>query len=244
LTDSSPRVALVTGSTRVIGHAVARHLLRSGWVVGINGRDREAVRAAAQALGCRAHPVDFDIRDPATTEESVLAFAKAHGAPNAIGHCAGIMKDAPLGRISTAFLREAPESNVVGTINLSQPVLRGMSRGRAGSAVLFGSIVGADGSPGQGVYSASKSAISGIVKGAAPEVAGRGVRVNGIAPGSIRTDLLAGLSAEKLRSLELSVPLGRLGAPDDVAGLAVFLVSDKPRYITGQVIRVDGGLSR
>lgn len=243
MTDPSPRVAFVTGSTRGIGHAVARLLLRSGWVVGINGRDPATVRATAADLGSHAHPVPFDVTDHTTTEESILGFAKNHGGLDALVHCAGIMKDAPLGMISPTLVREVLDANVVGTINVLQPALRVMARGRAGSAVLFGSIVGADGSPGQVLYAASKSAITGIVKSAAKEVAARGVRVNGIEPGSIRTELLAGFSVEKLQALERSVPLGRLGEPDDVAGLAAFLVSDESRYITGQVIRVDGGLS-
>lgn len=243
MTESRPRVAIVTGSTRGIGRAAARALVDNGWIVGITGRDAGAVDSAVASLGDRARPLPFDVTDSASSEHAVLRFAKEHARLDALVHCAGIMKDAPIGMISELLVREVLDTNVIGTINVLQPVLRVMTRQGSGAVVLFGSIVGADGSAGQTVYAASKAAITGLVKSAAKEVARRGVRVNGIEPGTIRTDLLSGFSPAKLELLAGTVPLGRLGDAAEVAELAVFLVSDRSSYVTGQVIRVDGGLS-
>ena len=241
--SSNPGTAVVTGSTRGIGNAIARALVTEGWVVGVNGRGETAVDSAVAALGSSAHPVPFDITDAAATHGALVAFAKAHGGLDAVIHCAGIMKDAPVGMMSDALVREVLDANVVGSINVLQPAMRLMTRQRKGSIVLFSSIVGSDGASGQIIYGASKAAVTGIVRSASKEAASSGLRDNAIEPGIIRTVLLAGFSGEKFEQLRVDVPLARLGEPDDVAGLAVFLASDASSYITGQTIRVDGGLS-
>lgn len=200
------------------------------------------MNSAVARLGDGAVPLGFDVTDSASTHSSIVGFAKQNGGLDSVIHCAGIMKDAPVGMMTDDLVREVLDANVAGTINVIQPVLRLMTRQKRGSVVLFSSIVGSDGSAGQIIYGASKAAIHGIVRSAAKEVAPSGVRVNAIEPGIIRTDLLSSFTDAKFESLRASVPLGRLGEPEDVAGLAVFLASDASSYVTGQTIRIDGGM--
>lgn len=223
---------------------MARRLLDDGWIVGINGRDRDVVHNAAAALGPNALAVPFDIADAQASHVAMVEFVRSNGGTlNALVHCAGIMKDAPLGMLGVELVSEVMSVNVIGTINVTQTAVRLMSRGRTGSIVLVTSVVAEDGAAGQALYGASKAAVAGIVRSAAKEVAGRGIRVNAVSPGLIDTDLISILDSDSRSAVQGRIPLGRIGDALDVSGVVASLLSDDYRYVTGQVIRVDGGLT-
>ena len=237
-----PRAVLITGSTRGIGRASAEALLEDGWIVGINGRDAAAVDAVVAELGENAVPVPFDVTDAAAALSAIAGFRKQAGRVDALVHAAGILKSSPVGLIGDELVGELLSVNVAAAITTSQAAVRAMARGGNGSIVLFGSVAGEDGSSGQAVYSATKAAVGGIVRSLAKEVGPRGIRVNGVVPGIIDTDMNADLPAERKEELAAATPLRRLGTAEEVASLVRFLVSDASRFITGTMIRVDGGL--
>ena len=240
-TTSEPRAALVTGSTRGIGRAVAQRLIVDGWIVGVNGRDPEAVAGLVAELGESAHAASFDVTDSRAVLAGVAGFRKAAGRLDAVVHCAGQMRDAPLGLLTDELIAEQLQVNVAGALYLTQAATRAMGRS-GGSIVLIGSVVGEDGAVGQTLYAATKAAVGGIVRSAAKELGPRGIRVNAVVPGVIDTDLTAGLSEEAKAALALAAPLRRTGLTAEVADVIGFLVGDDARYVTGELIRVSGGL--
>jgi 3-oxoacyl-[acyl-carrier protein] reductase len=242
-TISEVRLALVTGSTRGIGAAVARRLLDDGWTVGINGRSHDAVQDVVASLGPNSRAVSFDVADARASHTAIVDFSRSNGGKlHALVHCAGIMKDAPLGMLGAELVDEVLAVNVAGTIAVTQTAIRLMSRGDGGSIVLFTSVVGEDGAAGQVLYGASKAAVAGIVRSSAKEVAGKGIRINAVAPGLIDTELIAGLDSAARAALQERIPLARIGVPGDVSGVVASLLSDDFRYVTGEIIRIDGGL--
>jgi 3-oxoacyl-[acyl-carrier protein] reductase len=239
--NSEPGTALVTGSTRGIGRAVAERLLADGWTVGVNGRDHDATAAVASDLGERAVPVPFDVNDAAAVLAGFAAFRRAASRLDAVVHSAGQMRDAPLGLLTEELVTEQLAVNVAGSLYVAQAAARVMGRG-GGAIVLIGSIVGEDGSAGQTLYAATKAAVGGITRSAAKELGPRGIRVNYVVPGIIDTDLIAGVPAEARAEFAARTPLRRNGEPADIADVVSFLVSDGARYITGEQVRVSGGL--
>lgn len=236
-------VAFVTGSTRGIGYAIASELISNGWVVGINGRSPQDVVEVSQSLGENAIPVAFDVADPQAVQVELNNFVKAQGSLEALIHCAGVMKDAPINLVEDDLIEEVFRVNVFSSFYLVKAATRAMIRKRKGSIVLFSSIAGEDGAKGQSVYSASKGAVSALVKSVAKELARVGIRVNAVAPGPINTELFSAFPDELKSEIESSIPLGRIGNPDDVSKLVSFMVSDNASFITGQIYRVDGGLT-
>ena len=172
---------------------------------------------------------------------ALSTFSKSAGSLDCVVHCAGIMKDAPLGMISEELADEVIGTNVIATLQVVQFATRIMSRQNSGSIVLFNSVVGLDGALGQVLYSTSKAALTGLVKSASRELGPKGIRINAIAPGLIQTDLIKDLDGALLENLRQSTPLGRLGESKDIAPLVMFLASDDASFITAETIRVDGG---
>jgi 3-oxoacyl-[acyl-carrier protein] reductase len=246
VTDLTGKVAVVTGGTRGIGFATAGLLAEAGAIVLLTGRDEAVAKQRAAELaerhGVPAAGLALDVTDGAAIKDTFRAIGKEHGRIDALVASAGLLEGALIGMLSDDHLQNTLHTNVIGTIATVQAAARVMMRKRTGSIVLLASIVGERGNAGQAVYAASKAAISAFAKSAAKELGRHGIRVNAVAPGVIRTDLIAGQSDEVLAKVTGDTPLGRLGEPGEVAAAIRFLVSDAASFITGQVLGVDGGL--
>jgi 3-oxoacyl-[acyl-carrier protein] reductase len=249
MTELSGRVALVTGGTRGIGLATARALAEAGAVVTITGRDADRAALVAKEFG--AAGVALEVTDFDAVGAVVKQVVADCGGLDILVANAGIMENGLLGMVRADDVRRTLDTNVAGAVAAVQAAARAMARRRTGAdgverrggaIVLLASVAGTYGAVGQSVYAASKAAVAALARSAARELGGRGIRVNAVAPGVIRTDLIEGLPPEVLAKQAEATPLGRLGAPEEVADVIRFLVSDAARYVTGQVLGVDGGL--
>ncbi len=239
-------VVLVTGASRGIGAACAVALARGGHDVAVGYvADEEGAAATATAVaaeGHRAAIVQGDIADPGAAESVVAAAEEALGPLFGLVLNAGVTRDGLMMRMSDEDWHAVIDTNLSGSFYCARAALRGMMKRRAGSIVAMSSVVGLMGNAGQVNYAAAKAGLIGLTKSLAKEAGARGVRANAIAPGYIATDMTDVLSDEIKEQLIGHTPLGRLGTPEDVAGLVAFLCSDAAAFITGTVIPVDGGL--
>jgi 3-oxoacyl-[acyl-carrier protein] reductase len=229
-------VALVTGSTRGIGLAAARRLAEDGHTVVVNGTDAEAVRARADELGGDALP--FDVADADAVQAAVRELFSRHKRLDVLVNNAGVLDDALLGMIQP---RRTFDVNALGVLNTMQACARLLARGDGGAIVNVASIIGITGNRGQVAYAGSKAAVIGMTRSAAKELAPK-VRVNAVAPGFIDTDMTRALGPEIFEERVAAVGLGRAGTPEEVAEAIAWLASDRARYVTGQVLGVDGGM--
>jgi 3-oxoacyl-[acyl-carrier protein] reductase len=230
-------VALVTGSTRGIGLAAARRLAEDGCTVVVNGTDETAARERAEELGGDA--LAFDVSDAAGVQAAVRELFKRHKRLDVLVNNAGILEDALLGMIKPDRTFAV---NAMGVLNTMQASARLMARGGGGSIVNVASIIGVTGNKGQVAYAGSKAAVIGMTKSAAKELAPQSIRVNAVAPGFIDTDMTRAMPEEIFAERVASVGLGRAGTPEEVAEAIAWLASDRSRYVTGQVLGVDGGM--
>jgi 3-oxoacyl-[acyl-carrier protein] reductase len=244
VTDTAERpVALVTGGSRGIGLAVSHALASDGWRVAVIGRNEERAQGAAAALAGEGHMgFSCDVSDAEAASALVKEVAAQIGPVAALINNAGITRDNILLRMSDEEWDEVMRVNLKGAFNMTRAVARPMMKARRGVILNVTSVIGLTGNAGQANYAASKAGLIGFTKSIAKELASRGIRCNAVAPGFIRTDMTAELSEEMIAELRNRIPLGTLGEPEDVAGLIRFLASDEARYITGQVITVDGGM--
>lgn len=237
-------VALVTGGSRGIGLAISRALAEGGARVAVVGRSEERAVAAAQGLPGEGHRgYACDVGDSEAAQDTVAAVASDLGPVTILVNNAGITRDNILLRMKDEEFDEVIRTNLKGAFNFTRSVTRGMMKQRRGAILNITSVVGLMGNPGQVNYAASKAGLVGLTKSVAKELASRGVRCNAIAPGFIRTDMTAELSESQVEGLRDLIPLGALGEADDVAAAARFLVGPGARYITGQVLAVDGGMA-
>jgi len=233
------KVGLVTGATRGIGRAVARELISQGLQVAVIGRNQELL-AEWEAEGVTA--LAADVGDAAQADEAVQRVLQRFGRLDVVVNNAGITRDGLIMRMSDDDWKSVLRTNLTGVFNICRAAVRPMVKQRRGWIVNISSVVGLAGNAGQVNYAASKAGIIGLTKSLAKELASRNILVNAVAPGYIDTDMVRTLTDEQRQLLLQQIPLGRAGTPEDVAKLVSFLVSDSNRYITGQVIRCDGGL--
>ena len=236
--------ALVTGASGAIGHAISLALVTQGMHVYVhanrNVKSIELLCELVRAEGGCAEPIVFDVTDDEATERAIRVSLDA-GPIQVLVNCAGVHDDAPLAGMSREKWTRVMSVNLDGFFNVTKPVLLPMIRTRKGRIVNVSSVVALRGNAGQVNYAAAKAGLIGATRALALEVAGRGVTVNAVAPGIIESEMTAGLfTAERLRQL---VPLGYAGSATDVAACVSFLCSDAARYVTGQVIAVDGGMT-
>jgi 3-oxoacyl-[acyl-carrier protein] reductase len=241
--DFNGKRVLVTGGSRGIGLAVAESLAAAGATVSILARNEEGARSAAASLPGEGHAgYACDVQDSEAVNGVVAEAEGRAGGVEILVNNAGITRDNILLRLKDEDWDAVLDVNLKGAFNLIRAVSRGMMKRRSGVIVNVTSVVGLMGNAGQTNYAASKAGLVGLTKSVAKELASRGVRCNAVAPGFIETDMTADLGEKAAGELQAAIPLGRLGAPEDVAGLVRFLVGPEGSYITGQIIAVDGGM--
>jgi len=238
------KVAIVTGGSRGIGLAISRAFAEAGAKVAVVARNAEGAEHAAAALPGGGHGgFGCDVGDSAQVQAVVARVEAEVGPVDILVNNAGITRDNILIRMKDEEFDEVIATNLKGAFNLTRAVSRGMMKRREGSILNITSVVGLMGNAGQANYAASKAGLVGLTKSVARELASRGIRCNAIAPGFIRTDMTGSLTEAQVDALKQHIPLGALGEAEDVAGVARFLVGPAARYITGQVLAVDGGMA-
>lgn len=249
-TETTRRAALVTGSSRGIGRAVAQELARAGYDMCVNCSSEQGLPAArelADALaadcGVRTLAVAANVADAQEAAALVDAACQEFGRVDVLVNNAGITRDGLIARMKEEDFDAVVGVNLKGTFNCCKAVAQRMMKQRFGRIVNMSSVVGVAGNAGQANYAASKAGVIGLTKSLARELASRNVTANAVAPGFITTDMTAALSDKQREAMTERIAARRLGAPEDVAALVRFLASDEAGYITGQVICVDGGMS-
>ena len=245
--DASRRVALVTGASRGIGRAVACGLAIDGFDLALvyagNADAAADAVAACEAAGATARAYRCDVSNADEVKATADAVLADFGSVWALVNNAGITRDTLLARMKDEDFARVLEVNLTGAFNMMRALTRPLMRQRGGRIVSMSSVVGLMGNAGQANYAASKAGLIGLTKSVARELAPRGVTVNAVAPGFVRTDMTAALPEQVVERYEDQIPLGCLADPEEVAGVVRFLVSDAAAYVTGEVIRVDGGMA-
>jgi len=235
--------ALVTGASGGIGASIARALHAQGAIVALSGTRRDALEALAAELGERAHVCTADLRDASEPDALVEAAEQAAGPLHILVNNAGMTRDMLALRMRDADWQAVLDVDLSAPFRLARAALRGMLRRRAGRIINISSIVGATGNAGQANYAAAKAGLVGMSKALAQEVASRGITVNVVAPGFIETAMTAALGEAQRSKLSESIPLGRLGQPQDVAAAVSYLASDEAGWVTGATLHVNGGMA-
>ena len=240
------KVVLITGGARGIGKSITARFFKGGAKVAIWGRNLEVASAYAKELspdGSRAKAYGVDISDGAKLDAGIEEVLKDFGTLDVLVNNAGVTKDGLLARMTDEAWNEVINTNLTGCFRLMRAVARPMMKARSGSIVNVSSVVGLIGNAGQANYCAAKAGLIGLTKSAARELAPRNIRVNAIAPGFTETDMTSKLTEDQKKAALGTVPLARMGKPDEVAAAVAFLASEDAGYITGQVLSVCGGMA-
>jgi len=239
------QTAVVTGAGRGIGRAIALKLAEAGAnVVCLSRTEANSQKVADEitALGRQSWAVALDVGDTAAVEAAVAKILEDTGGVNILVNNAGVTRDGLLMRMSEEDWDTVLETNLKGAFVLTKALTRNFMKLRGGRIINVASVVGLMGNAGQANYAASKAGLIGFTKSVAKELASRGVTANVIAPGFIDTDMTGDLSDEVRETAKSHIPLGEFGLPEDIAAAAVYLASPDARYVTGQVLTVDGGM--
>lgn len=239
------KVALVTGASRGIGAAIAEQLGAAGATVigtATSESGAEKISARLKELGIKGAGKVLNVTDAESVAELLKSVQEEFGTPAILVNNAGITKDNLLMRMSDDEWFDVINTNLSSIFRLSKAVLRGMMKARWGRIINISSVVGSMGNAGQSNYAATKAGVSGFARSLAAEVGSRGITVNTVAPGFIDTDMTRGLPEEQKAGLLSNIPLGRLGKPEEIAAVVVFLASDAAAYVSGETIHVNGGL--
>jgi 3-oxoacyl-[acyl-carrier protein] reductase len=239
------QTTLVTGASRGIGRAIALGLGRAGaTVIGTATTDAgaAAISDALAAEGIAGRGVALNVNDAAAIEALIDAIVKEFGTLNVLVNNAGITQDQLAMRMKDDDWDSVIDTNLKAVFRLSRAVLRPMMKARSGRIINITSVVGSTGNPGQANYAAAKAGVAGMTRALAREIGSRNITVNCVAPGFIDTDMTRVLPQEQRAALNAQIPLGRLGAPDDIAHAVVFLASPQAGYITGTTLHVNGGM--
>lgn len=238
---------LVTGGSRGIGRSIALELAKLGANVAITyARSKEAAEEVVKEIeknGVKGAAYQADAVNSEKAEEVIKSVTDSWGSLDVLVNNAGITRDNLILRMSEEQWDDVIETNLKSIFNYSKAATKPMMRARGGSIINVGSVVGISGNAGQSNYSASKAGIIGFTKSFAKELASRGIRANVIAPGYILTEMTEKLDEKVLEAIKQETPLGRAGNPEEVSQVVAFLASDMSSYITGEVIRVDGGMA-
>ena len=238
-------IALVTGASRGIGKAIAAELgNRGATVVGTatSAKGAEGITTTLSASGHRGTGKVLNVTDPDSIAVLMKSIQEEFGAPTILVNNAGITRDNLLMRMKDDEWDSVIETNLTSAFRMSKACLRGMMKAKHGRIVTITSVIGATGNPGQANYAATKAGVIGFTKSLAREIGSRGVTVNAVAPGFIDTDMTRELPEAQQRALLEQIPLGRLGAVEDIANAVAFLCSADAAYITGETIHVNGGM--
>jgi len=239
------KVALITGGARGIGQAIGMAFAKEGSeivVADVNLEIAQKTASEIEALGRKALALDMDVTNYEKVEEGINKILDKFGKVDILVNNAGITKDNLLLRMSQAEWDAVINVNLKGTFNCIRAVCRPMVKQRSGRIISIASIIGLMGNPGQANYAASKAGIIALTKTVAKELASRNINANAVAPGFIQTEMTAKLPEELKKKMLEAIPLGKLGTPQDIAQVCLFLASEESSYITGQVITVDGGM--
>ncbi len=243
--NDEAKVALVTGASRGIGRAIAERLAGDGYtVVGTATSDSgaEAISAYLESMGNNGCGMKLNVADQDNVGEVIKAIAERFSAPLILVNNAGITRDNILMRMKNDEWQDVIDTNLSALYRVSKACLRGMTKARWGRIVNITSVVGSMGNIGQSNYAATKSGAEGFSRALARELGSRSVTVNCVAPGFIDTDMTRELSDEQRDLMLGQIPLGRLGAPEEIAALVAFLCSESAAYITGETVHINGGM--
>jgi 3-oxoacyl-(acyl-carrier-protein) reductase len=242
--DLSGKVAIVTGASRGIGRAVAVKLAARGAqvIAAARGDHAESTVVEIQSAGGRAVAVSVDVTDRTSIDAVMSGALEQHGRIDILVNNAGITRDQLLMRMKGEDWAQVMATNLTAAFDCAQAVLKPMIKQRSGRIISISSVVGQTGNAGQANYAASKAGLIGFSKALAREVASRSITVNVVAPGLIETDMTRAITGRAQGDWASQIPLGRLGAADEVAAAVCFLASDEASYITGQVLAVNGGM--
>lgn len=240
--DLSGKTALVTGASGGIGREIALALHRAGAKVAISGTRMNALEETSAAAENAMIPITCNLSDLAAVDGLIKEVEEKLGHLDILVCNAGITRDGLLMRMKDEDWQSVIDVNLTATFKLVRAATKGMMKRRYGRIINITSIVGVMGNPGQANYCASKAGIIGMSKSVGQELAGRGITVNCIAPGFIKTPMTDALNADQQERITRNIPAGRFGLPEDIAAASVFLASDEASYINGQTLHVNGGL--